>query len=267
MCRWLGCSRQAYYQHQRRRQRRAGQAALILREVRAIRQRHTRLGTRKLLHRLRPWMQTHGCHMGRDRLFELLRQHQLLIWPKRRRRPRTTWAGHWRCENLLDKATLTGPHQAYVSDITYIDTEHGFNYLTLITDAYSRYIVGAAVSASLATAGSLQALNRALARRPAGSGPFIHHSDRGTQFTDRRYRGRLKRSDGRSSMGARGDCYDNALAERMNGILKLEYGLDSRFRSIQEVRRAVRESVWLYNHERPHLALHYRTPTEVHKLC
>ena len=119
---------------------------------------------------------------------------------------------------------------------------------------------------TLATAGSLQALNRALALRPAGSGPFIHHSDRGTQFTDRLYRGRLQRRGGRSSMGARGDCYDNALAERMNGILKLEYGLDSRFRSIDQVRRAVRESVWLYNHERPHLALNYRTPADVHRL-
>ena len=267
MCGWLGCSRQAYYQYQRRQRARDRHTALILAQVRAIRQRHPRLGTRKLLNRLRPWMEAKGCLIGRDRLFELLRQHQLLIWPKRRRRPRTTWAGHWRCENLLEKATLTGPHQAYVSDITYIDTEQGFTYLTLITDAYSRYIVGSAVSDSLVTAGSLQALNRALALRPAGSGPFIHHSDRGTQFTDRLYRGRLQRHGGQSSMGARGDCYDNALAERMNGILKLEYGLDSRFRSIQEVRRAVRESVWLYNHERPHLALNYRTPAEVHALC
>lgn len=263
----MGCSRQAYYQHQHRQQRRERQGALILAQVRAIRQRHPRLGTRKLLARLRPRLRAQGQRIGRDRLFALLRQHQLLIWPKRRRRPRTTWAGHWRCENLLEKATLTGPHQAYVSDITYIDTEQGFNYLTLITDAYSRYIVGYAVSDSLATAGSLQALNRALAHPPAGCGPFIHHSDRGTQFTDRLYRGRLKRRGGRSSMGARGDCYDNALAERMNGILKLEYGLDSRFRSIDQLRRAVRESVWLYNHERPHLALNYRTPAEVHSLC
>ena len=266
MCGWLGCSRQAYYQDQRRQQRRARHTALILTQVRAIRHRHPRLGTRKLLDRLRPRLRAQGQRIGRDRLFELLRQHQLLIRSKRRRRPRTTWAGHWRCENLLAKATLTEPHQAYVSDITYIDTEQGFSYLTLITDAYSRYIVGHAVSDSLATAGSLQALNRVLAHRPVGCDPFIHHSDRGTQFTDRRYRTRLGQHSGRSSMGARGDCYDNALAERMNGILKLEYGLDSRFRSIQEVRRAVRESVWLYNHERPHLALNYRTPAEVHSL-
>jgi putative transposase len=230
-----------------------------------MRQRHPRLGTRKLLSRLR--LRRQGQPIGRDRLFGLLRQHHLLVKPKRRRRPRTTWAGHWRGENLLAGTTLTGPHQAYVSDITFIDTERGFTYLTLITDAYSRYIVGYAVSDTLATAGSLQALNRALAQRPIGGGPFIHHSDRGTQFTDRRYRARLARSGGHSSMGARGDCYDNALAERMNGILKLEYGLDSRFRSIDQARRAVRESVWLYNHERPHLALNYRTPAEVHRLA
>ena len=259
-------SRQAYYQHQQRQQRGLGQAEAILNRVRAIRQRHPRLGCRKVLRRLQPWLAQQGYQIGRDRLFELLRAHDLLIRPKRRR-PRTTWAGHWRCENLLVEATLTGPNQAYVSDITYLDTEHGFAYLTLITDAYSRFIVGHHVSDSLATDGSLLALEQALGQRSVEVGPLIHHSDRGVQFTDQRYRDRLHQAGGCSSMGAKGDCYDNALAERMNGIIKLEYGLDGCFRDLDQVRRAVRESVWLYNHERPHLALNYRTPAEFHHLC
>lgn len=234
--------------------------------MRAIRHRHPRLGCRKLLNRLQPWLAQQGYQIGRDRLFELLGAHNLLIRPQRRR-PRTTWAGHWRCQNLLAEATLTGANQAYVSDITYIDTEHGFAYLTLITDAYSRFIVGHHVSDSLATDGSLLALEQAVGQRPAGLGELIHHSDRGVQFTDQRYRDRLDQAGGRSSMGAKGDCYDNALAERMNGIIKLEYGLDGCFRDLDQVRRAVRESVWLYNYDRPHLALNYRTPAEYHHLC
>jgi len=267
ICGWLGLSRQAYYQHQQRQQRQVQQAEAIVAQVRALRHRHPRMGCRKVLHRLRPWLAQHGYQLGRDRLFELLRARDMLIGPKRRRRPRTTWAGHWRCENLLAEATVTGPDQAYVSDITYIETEHGFAYLTLITDAYSRLIVGHAVSDSLASAGSLQALEQALGQRPRGLGPFIHHSDRGVQFTDQRFRERVRQAGGRSSMGAKGDCYDNALAERMNGTVKLEYGLDGCFRDLDQVRRAVAESVWLYNHERPHLALHYRTPAHVHTLC
>ena len=263
MCGWLGLSRQAWYQQQRRQQRKVECTAAILTRIRRIRQRHPRLGGRKLLHKLQPWLRQQSLRMGRDRLFGLLRQHDLLIQP-RRRRCRTTWADHWRCDNRLAQADLTGPHQAYVSDITYLETDQGFVYLTLITDAWSRYVVGHHVSSRLTTDGSLLALNQALARRPVTAGAFIHPSDRGVQFTDKRYRTRVHRAGGCSSMGAKGDCYDNALTERMNGILKLEYGLDSRFRHLAQARRAVRESIWLYNHERPHLALAYRTPAQVH---
>jgi len=119
-------------------------------------------------------------------------------------------------------------------------------------------------SASTSAPGSLTALNQVLARRPASAGSFIHPSDRGVQFTDQRYRARVRQAGGYSSLGANGDCYDTALAERMNGILKLEYGLDHRFRDLAQARRAVRESVWLYNHDRPHLSLGYRTPAQVH---
>jgi len=263
ICGWLGLSRQAWSQQRRRQSQRVDQTVVILAQVRRVRQRHPRLGGRKLLHNLRPWLQQQSLRLGRDRWFGLLRQHELLV-NRRRRRCRTTWAGHWRCDNRLAEAHLTGPHQAYVSDITYLETDRGFVYLTLLTDAWSRYIVGHHVSPRLTTAGSLTALQQVLARRPATTGAFIHHSDWGVQFTDKRYRARVRQAGGYSSMGAKGDCYDNALAERMNGILKLEYGLDGRFRDLAQARRAVRESIWLYNHERPHLALGYRTPAQVH---
>ena len=266
ICGWFGMSRQAWYQQQSRQEKREEEERRIVAQVRKLRHNHPRMGVRKLLHRLRGWLAEQGLKMGRDRLFALLRRFELLVRPKRRR-TRTTWAGAWRCENHLEKATLTGPHQAYVSDITYIRTEHGFCYLTLITDAWSRCIVGYAVSNRLTTDGSLRALRQALVQRPEPGKPLIHQSDRGVQFTDHRYRQLLSANNAVSSMGAKGDCYDNALAERMNGILKLEYGLDGIFRNRAEVEQAVRESVNLYNHERPHLSLDYQTPAQIHFLC
>lgn len=206
-----------------------------------------------------------GYKPGRDRLFSLLRKHQLLVPLKKRRYARTTQAGWWRCENRLADFTPAAPDQAYVSDITYLDTEQGFVYLTLITDAFSRYIVGYALSDSLATDASLKALTQALTQRKSPKSGLIHHSDRGVQFTDRRYRQRLTQAGAVCSMGAKGDCYDNAMAERMNGILKQEYGLDAYFRNIQQAEKAVLQSVWLYNHDRPHLSLNYQTPAEVHQ--
>lgn len=266
LCRWLGMSRQAWYQYRSRQQIKQVKEAAILTQVRKLRQNHTRMGGRKLLHRMRDWLVKQSYKLGRDRLFDLLRQAGLLVRPKRRR-TRTTWAGAWRCKNHLASTTLTGPHQAWVSDITYLRTRHGFCYLTLITDAFSRYIVGYAVSNRLTTDGSLRALQQALVQRSALSQPLIHHSDRGVQFTDHRYRQFLADNNAISSMGAKGDCYDNALAERMNGILKLEYGLDGCFRHLADAQQAVRESVWLYNCERPHLSLQYQTPAQVHTLC
>ena len=266
ICAWLGMSRQAWYQQRSRQQGRDIEAQAITAQVRKLRKNHPRMGGRKLLHRLQDWLVERGYNVGRDRFFALLRQFDLLVRSKRRR-TRTTWAGAWRCENHLAQTTLTGPHQAYVSDITYIQTRRGFCYLTLITDAFSRFIVGYALSHRLTTDGPLRALRQALAGRPAMAQPLIHHSDRGVQFTDHRYRQVLADNNAISSMGAKGDCYDNALAERMNGIIKLEYGLDECFRNSHEVQQALRESVWLYNWERPHLALHYQTPAQIHSLC
>jgi transposase InsO family protein len=264
ICDWCGITRQAHYQLQKRqRVRRTREEEIICPLVQRWRQRHPAMGTRKLLKVLRPLLHLKGIQIGRDRFFALLKEADLLV-PRRRNRRRTTWAGDWRCWNRLEEAQIDGPNQAWASDITYLETEEGFCYLSLLTDVHSRYIVGFDVSTSLAVEGAMRALNRAAQQqrvRPAG---LIHHSDRGVQYTCHVYRNRLHRLGMLSSMGRTGNCYDNALAERVNGILKNEYGLGHCFVSVAQACRAVAEAVHLYNTERPHLALDYQTPLEVH---
>jgi len=261
---WLGISRQAYYQHQRRRVTKQVLEEAVCEQVQKIRQHHAYMGTRKLWQELQPWLEAEGYKVGRDRLFEILRKHDLLV-RRRRRRQRTTWAGHWRCPNLLAETTITGPDQAWVSDITYVETEQGFAYLSLVTDLYSRRIMGFDLSDSLAVEGALRAFRMACRSAQGSLAGLIHHSDHGVQYTCHAYREALDKQDMLSSMGEVGNCYDNAVAERINGILKLEYGLDSRFASIRQARRAVREAQWLYNHERPHLSLNYQKPHQVYR--
>jgi transposase InsO family protein len=235
----------------------------VCEQVRQIRQRHPCMGTRKLWQELQPWLVAEGYKVGRDRLFDILRRHDLLLKLRRRRR-RTTWAGHWRCPNLLAEMTVTRPDQAWVSDITYVETEQGFVYLSLVTDLFSRRIMGFDLSDSLAVEGALRALKMACRQAQGPLAGLIHHSDHGVQYTCHAYRQALANRGMRSSMGEVGNCYDNAIAERINGILKLEYGLDNRFVSLRQARRAVREAKWLYNHERPHLSLNYQKPHQVY---
>jgi putative transposase len=222
------------------------------------------MGGRKLYRVLSPRLRLAGIQIGRDRFFGVLAKHDLLVESKSRSR-RTTWAGAWRCENLLEKAELTGPNQAWVADITYLETDEGFCYLSLLTDAYSRYVVGFDVSVSLAVEGAEAALQRAVKAQATLPKGLIHHSDRGVQYTCRSYRRKQTKRHIRSSMGQTGNCYDNAIAERVNGIFKGEYGLGCRFATIQQARLAVIQAIWLYNHERPHLSLDYRTPYDLHQ--
>ena len=264
---WFGISRQAYYQARQRQQQRAAEDGLLLALVQGIRQRHPRMGGRKLYHELRQPMRVLEITRGRDALFTLLRDHQLLV-PSRRNRRRTTRAGLWRCPNLLADLQLVRVDQAWVGDITYVTTEQGFVYLALLTDAFSRFIVGYDLSSSLATTGCLRALNHAIGQSNRGHlQGLVHHTDHGVQYTAWPYGHRLRAFGMRPSMGAVGNCYENALAERMNGILKCEYGLSDLFVDIVQARKAVDEAVWLYNYERPHLSLDYCKPAEIHFGC
>lgn len=263
ICGWLDISRQAYYQQAQRQHQAACAQAEILACVQRLRQRHPQLGGRKLLNEITPQLAAKGIQIGRDRFFALLAQQALLV-PQARQRRRTTWAGRWRCPNRLAELVLVRANQAWVCDITYLETEQGFCYLSLITDAFSRFIVGYDVATSLAVEGALRALNGALTRAQRPLHGLIHHSDHGVQYTCPLYRKTLHEAHILASMGAIGNCYDNAKAERLNGILKLEYRLGDRLLDFQHAHTATAQAVWLYNYERPHLALLYKKPAEVH---
>ena len=261
---WFGISRQAHYQARKRALQRAAEEELLLTLVRDIRQQHPRMGGRKMLHKLRPRMASLGIRIGRDAFFALLSRHDLLV-PVKRSPHRTTIAGLWYFPNLTSDLQVTHINQVWVADITYILTEQGHLYLALITDVFSRFIVGFDLSSSLAVEGSLRALNAAISQAAGDLRGLIHHSDHGVQYTAHLYRDRLHDLGIRSSMGAVGNAYDNALAERVNGILKIEYLLDALFVDARQAAQAVEQAIWLYNNDRPHLSLNFATPAEFYK--
>ncbi len=234
--------------------------------VQGIRQQHPRMGGRKLLWKLQAPMASLGISRGRDSFFDILRHKDLLVPPKHNG-TRTTHSGFWRYPNLLENLSITHPNQVWVGDITYITTEEGFVYLVLLTDLYSRFIVGYDISSSLAMEGSLRALEKGLKNAMKNASKkelegLIHHSDHGVQYTAYAYQDMLKNWLMKASMGEVGNCYDNAVAERVNGILKNEYNLDALFVNLEQAQKAVREIVWLYNYDRPHLSLKMATPAD-----
>lgn len=264
LCNHVGMSRQNYYAARQIRQRRQVDEAFILELVKRERQVQPRLGGRKLRYLLKADMAEAGVDLGRDRFFELLAENDLLVTPKPGT-PRTTNSRHYLpvFRNLLTGKTLTGPNQAVVSDLTYIRTEEGFLYAAIITDAYSRKIVGYNIGDSLEAEGCLRALNQALRDLPEGQHP-IHHSDRGCQYCCHAYVERLQERGLEISMTEVLHCYENAMAERVNGILKQEYEMDQKFRTKAQAKKAFDQAVLIYNTRRPHLSLNYRFPADVH---
>lgn len=264
----MGITRQAYYQWQARQVEESVKHERVLELVREKRLRQPRLGTRKLHHLLLPTLQAEGHGLGRDALFHLLRGHRLLI-PTRRAYHKTTHSHHRfrRHPNLLkagpEQVCPNGSEQVWVADITYLPTRERCAYVSLITDAWSRKIVGYHVHDSLHTAEVRQALLMALKGRHHHQ-PLIHHSDRGIQYCAEEYQ-RIHRKHGLTcSMTDGYDCYQNALAERINGILKQEFLLH-RPENLHQARQMVSQSVAIYNQERPHLSLQLKTPDEVHR--
>lgn len=265
LCDHVGMSRQNYYAARRLRQRREIDEALIVELVKRERRMQPRLGGRKLLHLLQDDLNEANVSIGRDRFFEVLAENDLLV-VRKPGRPRTTNSRHSLpvFHNLLEGRTLSAPNEAWVSDLTYIRTDEGFLYAALITDAFSRKIVGAHIGDSLEAAGCLAALEQALSELPAGKRP-VHHSDRGCQYCCHAYVERLQDRGLAISMTEIMHCYENAMAERVNGILKQEYEMDRTFRTKEQAYKAFKQAVWLYNHRRPHLALEYRFPADVHE--
>jgi transposase InsO family protein len=264
LCTRVGMSRQNYYAARQLRRRREVDEDWIEQLVRRERRMQPRIGGRKLLFLLKAEMDEAGIAMGRDCFFELLSQRNLLVVPKPGR-PQTTNSRHSLpvFHNLLAGRALLGPNEAWVSDLTYIRTEEGFLYAALIMDAYSRKIVGYHIGDSLESEGCLKALDMALCALPEGKHP-LHHSDRGCQYCCHMYVDRLQARGLPISMTEVQHCYENAQAERLNGILKQEYEMDRVFRTKAQARAAFEQAVWLYNHRRPHLKLGYRFPADVH---
>lgn len=257
-------TRQNYYKQRRVRQRQWVNESLALELIQRERSRHPRLGGRKLLHQVGGDLRSADAKIGRDRFFQLLARHDLLI-KRRRRGARTTYSRHrFRVyPNLARDLVLSGPHQLLVSDITYIRALDGFAFLSLVMDAFSRKIVGYDSSDSLEMEGALRALAMAQKQLPALS-PTMHHSDRGSQYCCGAYIEKLQGRGMSISMTEENHCYENSRAERLNGILKQEYGLGETFTHKHEVAMAVKEAVNLYNDWRPHGALNNRVPRQVH---
>lgn len=202
--------------------------------------------------------------IGRDKFFTLLRNNDLLI-KRKKSFTRTTDSNHsyWKYKNQVRGLSITRKNQVWASDITYIRTEEGFRYLSLITDLYSRKIVGYKLSNSLSIEGCMEALKRAL-KLWDGTEPLIHHSDRGVQYCCKEYTGLLIKKGITISMTEENHCYENACAERVNGILKQEYGLDDTFKNEQQALRAVKEAILIYNSNRLHTSLGFKTPDSVY---
>jgi putative transposase len=268
VCRKVGITRQNYYARRQARQRHEVDAGLVVGLVLEERKMQPRLGTRKLHFMLQGALAEAGVELGRDRFFEVLRQGGLLLEPLPREYPQTTSSYH--ClpvfTNLVKDLKLHGPNEAWVSDLTFLRTEEGFLYLALVTDKFSRKIVGHHCGETLAAAGCVRALEMALQDLPAGAYP-IHHSDQGSQYCCHEYVNALGLRGLRISMTVQDHCAENALAERVNGILKGEYGLGQKLKTKAQARQLAEQGVRLYNTRRPHTALQYRIPAEVHSLA
>jgi len=208
----------------------------------------------------------HQLKVGRDTLFNVLRKHKMLTLRKKYS-CRTTNSYHrfYKYSNIIKDLEVNRPNQVWVSDITYIRTVKGFCYLALITDMYSRKIVGYDLSDSLELKGCVRALNKAVYQAKSING-LIHHSDRGIQYCSNIYTQILKRKKIGISMTEENHCYENALAERVNGILKDEFYMDQTFTNTAHAKRAVKSAIKLYNEIRLHLSLEYKTPNMVYKL-
>jgi len=237
---------------------------MVIKLVQDIRRYQPKLGGKKLYKLLRLDLNRLEGSIGRDKFFDILRKRGLLV--KRRKKYATTtdsWHRFHKYKNKLRDKRLTGPNQAYVSDITYLRTRKGFVYLFLQTDAYSRKITGWDLSDSLAIDGAIRALKMTIRQCKTPKG-VIHHSDRGIQYCCKEYVKILKGNKMEISMTEENHCYENAMAERVNGILKEEFLLDETFADEASVLKAVKEAIQSYNTRRPHWSLNLCTPQQIH---
>ena len=262
-CGLLGVSRQVYYRSIRSKEKNQTKAETVVMLVANIRRDMPRIGFRKLYYLL--YEPLHELNIGRDKFLSILRANHLLVKPKRNYRITTNSHHRFRKhKNLIENIPLERPEQVWVSDITYIGGRSRNCYLALVTDAYSKKIMGYDVSDSLATEGSLRALSMAVKQRKYKN-KLIHHSDRGLQYCSNDYQKALEKKKITQSMTESYDPYANAIAERVNGILKQEFLLEDYLVDIKTMKLVVSDAVRIYNSKRPHYSCCMKTPDQMHK--
>lgn len=267
-CQLLGVTRQAYYQHFWHQGQILFEDDLIVSEVVRIRKSHRHMGGRKLYELLQPFLLEHQIKMGRDRLFDVLSANYLLI--RRRKKQTITTNSYHRFKkypNLIRDFIPISPNQLWVCDITYWRIKDGFLYISFITDAYSKKIVGYHLGDSLQTSETIQALEMAISTlsNEKKELKLIHHSDRGSQYCSNEYVKLLEKSKIGISMTENGDPLENAIAERVNGIIKEEYLNDYQINSFNQAKELLDLVIKLYNNERPHMSIGNLTPNQVHQ--
>lgn len=258
-------SRSAFYKRRKRKRTKHEKKAVVLKLVKNVRQDQPRVGTRKLYKELKPLFKKARISMGRDKLFSVLREADKLVKPKKSF-TKTTYSRHSYAvaPNRIKELEVKGPAEVLVSDITYLRLEKGkFAYLFLVTDLFSRKVLGYHVTQDLSHYSACIALERAVGQLERSAG-VIHHSDRGCQYCCHEYLKRLAQYGMRSSMTDDDHCYQNAVAERVNGILKDEFNLDAVFRTFDDLRATVDKAICVYNTKRLHFSLELRTPEQVY---
>jgi transposase InsO family protein len=263
-CTLFGIDRQVYYRKIKRRIKRQDKAQLVVKMVLEIRTQMPRIGARKLYYLLGNDLK--ALKIGRDKFIDILRANHLLILPKRSYHITTNSHHRFRkYKNQLLDLQINKPEQVWVSDITYIGKREKPCYLSLITDAYSKKIMGYNVSDNLNTESSLVALRLAVKQRKNKEIPLIHNSDRGLQYCSNEYQKILNKNEIQPSMTQNSDPYENAVAERINGILKQEFYIDKYNKDLPVMKKIIKETVDIYNEKRPHLSNHMLTPNQMHQ--
>ncbi|WP_461757444.1 IS3 family transposase [Myroides sp. LJL116] len=257
-----GINRQVYYRENTRKLQSQHIATSVVELVKEVRRVMPRIGTRKLYYKLESKLKEFG--VGRDKLFSILRANKLLI-SKKKRFHITTDSDHpfYKFPNIVKDIEISGPNQVWVSDITYIGSREKPCYLSLITDVYSKKIVGYNVSNSLSLEGASSALKLAIKQNKGKIDGLIHHSDRGLQYCSRYYQKLLKKKVIRCSMTNNGDPYENAIAERINGILKQEFAIDTYNQELPIMKKIINQVVDIYNNYRPHDSNYLLTPNQM----
>ncbi len=267
LCMLFGRTRHAFYDRMWYFRKQDQSNILVLEMVAEIRREIPRIGTGKLYQMLKIPMHSNGIKMGRDKLHKLLKEAGLTVRSKKRY-VRTTNSNHWmkKYPNLIKEIAMTEAEQIWVADITYIVVNGDFNFLNLITDNYSKRIMGYCLHPTLEAQGTIAALKMALENRQKPKNKLIHHSDRGTQYCCSDYVTLLQKSGIDISMTENGDPYENPVAERVNGILKGDFELDKRFSSRMEAIIAIDRAIRAYNELRPHMSCNMLTPNQAHEM-